>query len=347
MTIGLVYDRFGDTPPPPGAPPDWDAEYEPEETVAALEAAVRALGHTPVRIGSARALLDRMPALLDGTLHLDAAITIAESYGSRNREAHAPVLLELAGVPCLGSDALALSVSLDKALTKTLARAAGVATPDWLVVRHPSDLPDEEAAFDLAFPVFVKPRYEGTAKGIAPSSRCDDLDALRAEVERQQALYGQDVLVEQFVEGAEFTVAVVGSDPPEGTGWEALPVLQRAVERTTGIGLHALERYEDAAAPFAYDLPGGLNADLEALLHANTLAVVRALDARDFARADFRVDAEGGVWFLEVNTLPTFAPDGTFAIIAALMGRSYEAFLADVLARGLRRLGLERLATGD
>lgn len=337
VTIGLVYDRFGDTPPPPGAPPDWDAEYEPEETVAALEAAVRALGHTPVRIGSARALLDRMPDLLTGTLHLDAAITIAESYGSRNREAHAPVLLELAGVPCLGSDALALSVSLDKALTKTFARAAGVATPDWRVVREPSDL----EPFDLVFPVFVKPRYEGTAKGIAPSSRCDDLAALRVEVERQQALYGQDLLVEQFVEGAEFTVAVVGSDPPEGEGWEALPVLQRAVERTTGIGLHALERYEDAAAPFAYDLPGGLDADLEARLHADTLAVVRALDARDFARADFRVDAEGRVWFLEVNTLPTFAPDGTFAIIAALMGQSYETLLAEVLARGLRRLGVE------
>ncbi|MEM6782999.1 MAG: D-alanine--D-alanine ligase [Bacteroidota bacterium] len=346
MTIGLVYDRFGDTPPPPGAPPDWDAEYEPEETVAALEAAVRALGHTPVRIGSARALLDRMPDLMSGALHLDAAITIAESYGSRNREAHAPVLLELAGVPCLGSDALALSVSLDKALTKTLACAAGVATPDWCVVRHPSDLPDEAAAFDLAFPVFVKPRYEGTAKGIAPSSRCEDPAALHAEVERQHVLYGQDLLVEQFVEGAEFTVAVVGSDPPEGEGWEALPVLQRAVERTTGIGLHALERCPadgegDAAVPFAYDLPGSLDAALEARLHADTLAVVRALDARDFARADFRVDAEGRAWFLEVNTLPTFAPDGTFAIIAALMGQSYEALLADVLACGLQRLGVE------
>ncbi|MEM9996525.1 MAG: D-alanine--D-alanine ligase, partial [Bacteroidota bacterium] len=264
MTIGLVYDRFGDTPPPPGAPPDWDAEYEPEETIAALEAAVRALGRTPVRVGSARALLDRMPDLLSGALHLDAAITIAESYGSRNREAHAPVLLELAGVPCLGSDALALSASLDKALTKTLARAAGVATPKWQVVRQPRDSGSGPGqvldAFDLAFPVFVKPRYEGTAKGIAPSSRCNDLAALHAEVERQHVLYGQDLLVEQFVEGAEFTVAVVGSDPPEGTGWKALPVLQRAVERTTGIGLHALERYEDASAPFAYDLPGGLHA---------------------------------------------------------------------------------------
>ena len=60
MRVGLVYDRFGDRPPPPGAPPDWDAEYEPEATVAALEGAVRRLGHAPVRVGNAEALLVRM-----------------------------------------------------------------------------------------------------------------------------------------------------------------------------------------------------------------------------------------------------------------------------------------------
>jgi D-alanine-D-alanine ligase len=151
--IGLVYDRFGDAPKPPGAPPDWDAEYEPEETVAALEDALRRLGHTPVRLGNVPTLLARMG---EGPLDVDAAVTIAESYGSRNREAHAPVLLELAGVPCLGSDALALSVSLDKALTKTLARAAGCATPDWSVVRSASGLEDADLP---PFPVFVKPRY--------------------------------------------------------------------------------------------------------------------------------------------------------------------------------------------
>ncbi len=326
MRIGLVYDRFGDTLPPPGAPPDWDAEYEPEETVAALEAAVRALGHAPVRIGSAQALLETMK---HGPLDLDAAITIAESYGSRNREAHAPVLLELAGVPCLGSDALTLSVSLDKALTKTLARAVGVPTPDWTVAT-------ERDAIDEArlppFPVFAKPRYEGTAKGIAPSSRCDDGAALRTEVERQARLYRQDIVIERFVAGSEFTVAVVG----EG---EALPVLQRATERETGIGLHALERFEEAGAPFAYDL-GTLDAALEARLHDLALRAYRALDCRDFARLDFRVDDAGHPWFIEINPLPTFAPDGTFAIIAELAGQAYPDFLADLLGRGLRRLGL-------
>lgn len=329
LTIGLVYDRFGDRAPPPAAPPDWDAEYEPEATVAALEAAVRRLGHVPVRVGNPEALLARMCA---GPLGLDAAVNIAEGYGSRNREAHAPVLLELAGVPCLGSDALTLSVSLDKHLTKVAARHAGLLTPPWRVVRSPADV---EAGGFPDFPLFVKPRYEGTAKGLAPSSRCDDAAALRAEVARQLGLYGQDVLVEAFVEGAEFTVGVVGHDPPE-----ALPVLQRAVEARTGIGLHALERHEDPAAPFDYRAPVPIEPALEFALQRAALAAHDALDCRDFSRSDFRLSPDGRLWFLEVNPLPTFAPDGTFAILAELAGQDYDAFLADVLARGLRRLGL-------
>ena len=336
MTLGLVYDRFGDAPPPPDAPPDWDAEYEPEATIAALEAAVRRLGHTPVRLGNVPALLARMA---DGPLGVDAAVSIAESGGSRNREAHAPVLLELAGVPCLFSDALALSVSLDKALTKMLARAAGVATPEWAVLTL-----REPVAPRLPFPVFVKPRYEGTAKGIGPTSRCADAAALAHEAARQHALYRQDLIVEAFVEGAEFTVGVVGT----GASARALPALQRAVEAETGIGLHALEprgghgqhAVETPDAPYAYRLDGVLDADLESALHRDALAVHRALDLADVSRSDFRVDADGRPWFIEVNPLPTFAPDGTFAILAELDGQPYDAFLADLLAMGLARLGL-------
>jgi D-alanine-D-alanine ligase len=329
LRIGLVYDRFGDTPSPPDAPPDWDAEFEPEETVAALEAAVRTLGHEPVRIGSARALLAWMQ---EPSLGIDAAVNIAESYGSRNREGHAPTLLELAGVPCLGSDALTLSLSLDKAWTKDLARAAGIATPAWRVFASAGDVDETDLP---PFPLFVKPRYEGTAKGIAPSSRAETPDGVRREVERQTRLYGQDVLVEHFVVGGEFTVAVVGNDPAE-----ALPVLQRATERNSGIGLHALDRHEDPAAPFDYVIHGALDRVLEARLCDLALRIYAKLECKDFARVDFRVDERGKPWFLEINPLPTFAPDGTFAIIAELMNRPYSELLADLLARGLQRLGV-------
>lgn len=329
MQIGLIYDTFQHYEWQAGDPPDADAEYEPEDTVAVLEAAVQRLGGAPVRVGPARQLQQR---LCDG-LALDAAINIAEGARSRNREAYAPILLEMAGIPCLGSDALTLSLSLDKAWTKDLAAAAGVPTPPYRVFAgaaaiDPADLP--------AFPLFVKPRYEGTSKGITAASKVTSVAELTAQVTHITETYRQDALVEHFVAGGgEFTVALVGTDPPE-----ALPVLQRAVESTTGIGLHALEHRGAPAGDWDYTLGGDLHAELEEALQAQARQMFQKLACTDFARADFRVDAQGQPWFLEINPLPTFAPDGTFAIIAELMNRDYKAFLAKVFARGLRRLGV-------
>jgi D-alanine-D-alanine ligase len=329
MRIGLIYDTFDAYPWTDDDPPDADAEYEPEETVETLVETVQYMDHTPVRVGTAFDLREQ----LDAGLALDAAINIAEGAHSRNREAYAPILLEIAGIPCLGSDALTLSVTLDKAWTKDLVAAADVPTPPHRVFGgaadvDPTDLPP--------FPLFVKPRYEGTSKGITPESRVEDTAALREEVGRIASTYEQDVLVEGFVKGGgEFTVAVVGHNPPE-----ALPVLQRGVEPSTGIGLHALEHRgaPSADADWDYELTGSLEPDLEQRLQDLALRVFDTLDCRDFARADFRVDANGQPWFLEVNPLPTFAPNDTFAIIAEIMGRDYVGYLAKVFERGLRRL---------
>ena len=326
MKVGLVYDVFEAYLWQPGDPPDADAEYEPESTVVALEAALQRLGHEPVRLGSAHELLARMPSL-----GVDAAVNIAEGARGRNREAYAPILLEMAEIPFLGSDALTLSLSLDKAWTKDLAIAAGVPTPPYRVYAaaheiDPADLPP--------FPLFVKPRYEGTAKGITAENKVSTVQALRARVAWSINTYRQDALVEAFIEGGgEFTVAVVGNDPPE-----ALPALQRAVEATTRIGLHALERRGVPPQAWEYLLEGTLDPALETLLQADALSMYHKLECKDFARVDFRVDADGQPWFLEINPLPTFAPDGTFAVVAELLGRPYPAFLAEVLARGLQRL---------
>jgi D-alanine-D-alanine ligase len=330
--IALIYDVFDAYPWQGGDPPDADAEYEPEETVETLEAAVRHLGHEPVRVGTAFDLRER----IQEGLQADAAVNIAEGARSRNREAYAPILLEMAGIPCLGSDALTLSLTLDKAWTKDIVAAAGIPTPPHRVFSgpdavDPADLPD--------FPLFVKPRYEGTSKGITPESRVDDADALRRAVARITDTYDQDALAEGFVEGGgEFTVAVVGHDPPE-----ALPALQRAVETSTGIGLHALEHRGAPTADEEWDyaLGGTLTDDLEAALQRHALRAFDTLDCRDFARADFRVDADGQPWFLEINPLPTFAPDDTFAILAELQGRDYIPYLAEVFENGLQRLGLQ------
>jgi D-alanine-D-alanine ligase len=332
LAIGLAYDLLGSHPGGPGAPPDADAEFEPEATVEALEAAISQLGHRPVRLGNPHALLAQ--AGKGEVPTLDAAVTIAEGFGTRNREAWVPVLLEMLAVPTIGSDALTLSLSLDKAWTKDVVAAAGVPVAPHLSVRSRSELPGR--TLPGAFPLFVKPRWEGTAKGIAATSRVEDPDALAREVERVVRAYRQPVLVEPFLSGAEYTVTLIGNSPPR-----PLPVLQRALEQDTGIGLHALERHATASnRTLRHRLPGALNPVLEERLGELAQRAFDALECRDFARADFRLDAEGEPRFLEMNPLPTFSPDGSFGILAELLGRPLPDLLAEVIKGGLSRLGL-------
>jgi D-alanine-D-alanine ligase len=331
LRFGLVYDLLGSFPRAAGDPADVDAEFEPEATLELLEAAVRRLGHLPLRLGSPHALLAQVGK---GELPpLDVALSIAEGTRGRDREAWAPVLLQLAGVPALGSDALTLSLTLDKAWAATLVAAAGVPTLPQLVTDDPESV--RTAVLPGSFPLFVKPRWEGTAKGIRPSSRVEDRAALEREVARIAADYRQPALVEPFLAGPEYTVMLVGHAPPR-----ALPVLQRALEVTTRIGLHAVERAPAPAGGWRFETPGELTPALEARLAELSLRAFRALECRDFARADFRLDAEGRPFFLEMNPLPTFAPDGSFGILAELAGVPAEALVAEVLAGGLRRLGL-------
>ncbi|MBB82664.1 MAG: D-alanine--D-alanine ligase [Deltaproteobacteria bacterium] len=331
LTVGLVFETFDTYPRDEGEPIDAHVEFEPESTIEALESAIAFLGHRPVRLGSPLSLLEA--AAKEGLAGVDVAFNLAEGFGGRNREAWAPVVLDMAGVPTIGSDALALSLSLDKLWANRHVAAAGVPIAKQTAFADPSEVVD--AALPAPFPLFVKPRWEGTAKGIRASSRVEDREALVAEVERVTATYRQPALVEAFVPGAEYTVTLIGNGPPV-----ALPVVQRALERETGIGIHALEGPGAEAAELDHFTPGALEPAIEAELAALAVRAFEALDCRDFARADFRLDAAGRPVFLEINPLPTFATDGTFAILAELEGVSLDEMLGRCVQAGLLRLGL-------
>ena len=335
LLIGLAFETPETYVREAGDPADYAAEYEPLETVEALESAIVAIGHRSVRLGAPH---DVLAAIGKGGLPpIDAALSIAEGRGSRNREAWVPGLLEMVGVPLLGSDALSLSTSLDKAWTLDRVSAAGVPVLPYSVLTRGTV---EQAVLPADFPLFAKPRWEGTSKGITAGSRCLDRAGLIRQVERIEREYGQPAVVEAFASGAEYTVTVIGNDPPR-----ALPVLQRALERDTSIGLHALERAGGPPVPpsgYQHSLPGELDAELERELVDMSLRAYEALECQDFARVDLKLDGKKVPRFLELNTLPTFAPDGSFGILAELAGRSYADFVGEILAAGLRRLGLVR-----
>jgi D-alanine-D-alanine ligase len=343
LSIGLVYETFETYPHLSGDPIDAHAEFEPESTIEALESAIGCLGHRSKRLGSPDGLLERLGRAHAGTrgrgevLGVDAVFNVAEGYGGRNREAWAPVLLEMAGVPTIGSDALTLSLTLDKAWANRWARGAGLRVAEQATFETAEDA--ATSPLPAAFPLFVKPRWEGTAKGIRASSRVEDRSALAVEVERIRSTYDQPALVEAFVSGAEYTVTLVGNDPVQ-----ALPVVQRALEKRTGIGLHALEAGAGEGNSLGYELPGQLDEDLETRLARLATRAFDAFECHDFARVDFRLDDAGEPIFLEINPLPTFATDGTFAILAELEGIGLDRMLARCVSAGLERLGLSKSA---
>lgn len=317
INIGLVFDQEEDYDSHPNQP-DRFAEFEPASTMEIMTQAVKKAGHKAVALGSPKKLLEKP--------NVDLIWNIGEGMDSRNREAWTPILSELHGIPCLGSDAHTLSVSLDKALSKILARHLNIPTADWWV--FPRDRPQIEQFPDGDF--FLKPRYEGSAKGLSAKNYCQTGQQIIERATELHLNYQQDILVERFLPGPEYTCALVGHP------LRVLPVLERAVEAQTKIGLHVLERGE---FPLKYELSQRLDSQLERCIQNYSLNWCKEMNVFDFARIDFKCDAKGQPHFLEANPLPTFATDGTFAIISEMNTYSYSDFLANMLNEATNRLG--------
>lgn len=339
LRIGISFDHPDEYPEISG-PEDRFAEFEPESTISAMEDAIKYLGYESCRLGGPLKLIQNRP-------NVDVIWNISEGYGTRNREAWVPVLCELFGIPCLGSDALTQSISLDKAHTKVITRNAGIPTSNWLTVSF-SDHFDEltlrqnitDTFNDAPWPLFVKPRYEGTGKGISESSVCHSISQLVKEVTRQQELYSQDILIEHFLPGAEYTVAV------SGYPLRAHPVLERGLDAETQIGMHIIDALRARSSTYAagqhanYTLSHHLTIELEARLRTWSLKLCQEMQIKDYARLDYKLDKFGNPQFLEINPLPTFAIDNTFAILAELESKPYHEFLGDILDSALHRVGV-------
>ena len=315
MRIGLTYDLQTD-------PTDErQAEFDPPATIEALRGSLAALGHEVIPLGSAHDLVAAPQRLKVVGL----VFNIAEGSHGRCREAWVPTLLELRGVPYVGSDALALMLGLDKVMSKRLAAVAGIATPRWISVEKLSAL---LSPVPLAFPVIVKPRFEGSGRGIDAGAVVRTPEALAARLAWLFARCEQPMLVEEFIAAGELTVCVIGNDPPI-----AYPAIQRPLDPATRLSCHVI-----TPAPSRWDTPLSLDAALDAEARRIALAMFDALGCRDMARVDLRVDDQSRVYFLEINPLPSFDPSGSFGLLAEFLGTTYTELMSRILEAALRRV---------
>jgi len=315
--VGLAYNARSEYVFQPGDPQDANAEFDHDDTIGVIEDAIKAGGHTVARIGNATAILEQLDRL-----HLDIVFNIAEGYTGRNRESQVPIILEMMGIPYVGSDGLTQGITLDKVMTKKILIAEGIPTPRFVEVHDAEALP---RSWPLPFPVIVKPRHEGSSKGLTEESVARDEAHLRRQADWVIRTYRQPALIEEFIPGQEFTVAIVGNDPPE-----ALPVVQIEIEGHLDLG----DRFYTNAhirSGLEYRCPARIEPALGRRITELALRTYRAVECLDFGRVDLRVNPRGEPFVLEINPLPSLSTEDVFMVVAKEIGLTYEAMINRIL----------------
>jgi len=329
IKIGFTYDLKDDHRLADGMPEDALAELDKEETVAEIEEAIRSGGFLVERIGSARRLLERLPGL-----DVDIVFNTCEGVGTRNRESEVPVILDLYGVPYVGSDGLTLGVTLDKVMAKKAFVADGVPTPRYFLADAKTDLSNHSA---MKFPFIVKPRHEGSSKGISEESIVTDKKQLKVQVDRVSRSYRQPALVEEFVAGSEFTVLVIGNDRPQ-----ALAPVQIEILGKLDLGNLVYTSRRLSNTDIRYICPSPISKSLDRELRDTAVRAYQAVDCRDFGRVDFRVDRKGNIFTLEVNPLPALSTEDVFSLIAQAEGMTHEQLIVRIVEIALARCGIKK-----
>jgi len=310
--------------------PDGQAEYDSLDTVLAIERAIRKEGCQTVLIEADERLLTRL-----AEARPDIVFNIAEGRGGRAREAQVPALLNLLHIPFTGSDETTLCIALDKALTKRLLSTYRIPTP-----RYRAFSPgDAVRAPSLRYPVIVKPNAEGSSKGIPDVCVAENAAEMKALVQKNFALYGGSVLVEEFIGGREFTVGILGNgaDPHVFSPMEI-------VYHKTPVGGYNVYNYtvkQNYTEFVEYRCPADIPPLLEAEMKRLSKKIFSALGCRDFARIDFRLDGDGHIYFIEINPLPGLAPGySDYPMLAEFCGTPYDELVASVLRAGAAREGV-------
>ena len=327
MKIGITFDLKTPGQLPPGVPDDFQEEFDGPHTIEAIAAVLRSLGHQTVLLGDEREFLAKV--LADPP---DFVFNFAEGRGiSRSREARVPAVLEMLGIPFTGSDPLTMAVTLDKDCAKQLVSAAGVVVPQGVLL-SPSAPLEESFLGKLRFPVIVKPAWEGSSKGIRNKCLVKTPGELHAVIRSIGQDHRQPLLVEEFIQGPELTVGLLGNDPPEILG-----VMSISPRQPTANFIYSLEVKRDYRRQVHYECPAPLPPETMSAVKQASLTAFAALGCRDVARIDFRV-RDGIPYFLEVNPLPGLNPDDSdLVIMAGLVGWSYDNLVGSILNAALKR----------
>ncbi|RKH53195.1 D-alanine--D-alanine ligase family protein [Corallococcus llansteffanensis] len=326
MRIALTYNlRLSDS--------EEEAEFDTQETVNTLAAAIERLGHRLERFevsGPASRTVARLEAYSP-----DLIFNTAEGRRGRFREAFYPALFDELGFAYTGSDAYALALTLDKQLTKLILSKHGIRTPGWQYVEKLSELTAE----NLHFPVIVKPNFEGSSKGITQDSVAETLEAVREKVARALEKYPAGVLVEEYISGRDLTVPFLAAVDNDYDG--VLTPVEYVIDPEAATGRkYAIYDYElktRREKAVSVRAPANIPPKMAEDVRKMAQKIFQVLDCRDLGRLDFRLSDAGVPYFLEINALPSLEPGAGIYSAAELEGLHLDGVINSIIQSAAKR----------
>ncbi len=336
LIVGFTYNV--EKQPMEGESLDKYAEFDSPDTIEHIKLALESTGYQVISIEADETAL---PKLFNLQKKLDVIFNIAEGFqNTEDREAIFPAIFEFLGIHYVGSDSSCLAIKLDKATAKKIWAVLGIPTARFQIIEKLEELND----LDLNFPIIIKPIHEGTSKGIFNDSVVENKESLNKIVERVLRDYKQPAIIEEFIDGREFTVTVIGNKEP----YEILPPVEISFE---GLPPEAKPfcSYEVKTIwddPNSTVCPANITPEQEKKLQATALRAYQAVKAQDFGRVDMRMNKNDNEipYVLEINPIPgmSYSPEVNHSMIKAsrAAGYDYNGFVIRLLSEGFKRLGL-------
>jgi D-alanine-D-alanine ligase len=286
-------------------------KYNPD-TVNKVANALEEGGHNVAIIDGDMNVIERlhdfMPRVMEGE-KMGMVFNMAYGIQGESRYTHIPSMLEMLGIPYVGSSPSGHALALDKVITKIILQKHKIPTPEFWVLSDQDE--DYEA---IEFPAIVKPKMESVSFGLRV---VNDVPELKKAVSYIVSEFQQPALVEHFIRGREFAIGLIGNNPVE-----AFPPLEFDLEGDPdAIQTMDNKRYE----PKNKICPAIISEQQASDLIRISLDSFRALQLRDFARVDFRMDENGKIYVLEVNSMASLGPRGSYSYAASVAGYDYKA----------------------
>ena len=328
ILVGIAFNEYD---PLTARKVDRPSEESVEQTAKEVLTAVTELGYAAFIISLQKSFMNFLQRLK--ALNADVVINLCEAFlGYPQLEANVAAAFELLGVSFTGNDSRTLALCLNKFKTKAVLKSSGLPTAPALLI----DAPDRKV--DLPFPLIVKPNTEDASLGIHPDSVVHDGDALGRQVKKLLELFNEPVIIESFIEGREFNVAVLDLDKPEALpvseiDFSALPEGQAAIcsYEAKWHPEHILFQTTPPVCPALID--DALRTKLQEL----AVKAFLACECRDYARVDFRVDKKGRPFILEVNPNPDVSLNAGFARGLHAAGIEYKVFWQKLIEKSKAR----------